>query len=99
MVMILYWCPECRKIYGTNEVRDVGAEEKEYPRIYTHGTEKVLDYGNFERHCPRTHRVEMRGIPDDPDDEAYGQPRCPTCRIVLKPTDRVCPCCGAKVAP
>jgi hypothetical protein len=39
--------------------------------------------------------VSPRGIPDDPDDPAYGTPRCPVCQLALKDPAAPCPECGA----
>ncbi|MCD6048737.1 MAG: hypothetical protein K0Q55_140 [Verrucomicrobia bacterium] len=38
--------------------------------------------------------VVVRGIPDDPDDPAYGTPRCRLCQAAVKNPASPCPECG-----
>jgi len=51
--------------------------------------------GESER-CRKTGTtVELRGLHDDPDDDAYGTPRCPVCQLEMKNPASPCPACGA----
>lgn len=40
--------------------------------------------------------VHPRGIPDDPDDPNYRQPRCHVCQWGLEDATKSCPECGAE---
>lgn len=42
--------------------------------------------------------VSPRGIPDDPDDPAYGSPRCSVCQWTLTNSAILCPECGTPLA-
>ncbi len=50
--------------------------------------------GELDR-CGKTGAtVQLRAIHDDPDDEAYGTPRCPVCQLEIKAPASPCPACG-----
>jgi hypothetical protein len=81
-MIILFWCPGCRALYGPSDVAstDVAQATMANPRC---------------RRCNRP--VEFRGIPDDPDDPQYGLPRCPTCRGQIRASSRFCTQCGTSL--
>jgi hypothetical protein len=79
-MIVLFWCLECRALHAPGEV------------AFADDAGATM----AEPRCARTGGVvELRGIPDDPDDERYGLPRCPTCRAEVRPTGRFCTRCGA----
>jgi hypothetical protein len=80
-MLIQFWCPSCRALHAPAEV------------------EYAPDAGATPMAPPRCPRsglpVEFRAIPDDPDDERYALPRCPTCYGDVRPSSRFCTRCGA----
>src|SRR5436853_3847442 len=79
-MIVLFWCPDCRALHSPSEV--AFAEDA--------GATMV------EPRCVRSGGpVEFCGIPDDPDDERYGLPRCPVCHDDVLMSSRFCPRCGA----
>jgi hypothetical protein len=80
-MLIQFWCPSCRALHAPAEV------------------EYAPDAGATPMAPPRCPRsggpVELRAIPDDPDDERYELPHCPTCYGDVRPSSRFCTHCGA----
>ena len=81
-MIVQFWCTACHALHATSEV------------AFADDAGATM----LEPRCARSGGVvEFRGIPDDPDDERYGLPRCPTCRADVRPTARFCTRCGTSL--